>query len=63
MQGSTATQLSTSSRAVSTLTDDVQHFIDNPGLIVDMDRQSRFLAEERFDVEIVNTRMIETVEL
>ena len=50
-------------RDASSLADAMQHFIDNPALIVDMGRQSRILAEERFDVKAINARMMEIMEL
>ncbi|WP_242218918.1 glycosyltransferase family 4 protein [Shinella zoogloeoides] len=50
-------------RDASSLADAMQHFIDNPALIVEMGRQSRILAEERFDVKAINARMMEIMEL
>ncbi|MCP8882622.1 glycosyltransferase family 4 protein [Devosia sp. XJ19-1] len=41
----------------------MQHFIDDPRRIVDMGRQSRLLAEQRFDVRVINARMLEVMEL
>jgi glycosyltransferase involved in cell wall biosynthesis len=41
----------------------MQQFIDNPRQIVDMGRQSRLLAEQRFDVRVINARMLEVMGL
>ena len=41
----------------------MQHFVDRPGLVIDMGRQSRLLAETRFDVRRINARMIEVMGL
>lgn len=50
-------------RDVPSLVDAMQRFIDNPTLIKDMGIQSRRLAEERFDVRKVNTRIIDILGL
>ena len=41
----------------------MQKFIDNPGLISDMGRQSRQMAEERFDVSEINRGIIRAMGL
>lgn len=50
-------------RDALSLADAMRRFIDNPNLISDMGRQSRRLAEERFDVRKVNARIIDTLGL
>lgn len=45
-------------RDPQTLADRMMRFLDQPGLIESMGRESRRLAEERFDVHKVNRRLI-----
>lgn len=46
-------------RDVGALVEAMERFIEEPGLIEPMGRESRRLAEERFDVRKVNARLIE----
>jgi glycosyltransferase involved in cell wall biosynthesis len=50
-------------RNASALASAMQRFIDNPDLIVDMGRESRRLAEERFDVREANQRVMKVLGL
>ncbi|MXO02732.1 glycosyltransferase, partial [Shinella zoogloeoides] len=50
-------------RDAPALADAMQHFIDNPDLIVEMGGQSRILAEGRFDVKAINARIMKTLGL
>lgn len=50
-------------RDVESLASAMQRFIEDPQLIADMGRQSRILAEERFDVRKVNSKIIEEMGL
>ena len=48
-------------RDAQALSEAMQKFIDKPNLIVEMGRESRRLAEERFDVHKVNRRLIDFI--
>nr|CAD6596168.1 glycosyltransferase family 1 protein [Rhizobium sp. Khangiran2] len=50
-------------RDIETLASAMQRFIHEPHLIPEMGRQSRILAEERFDVRKVNVKILETMGL
>ena len=45
-------------RDVDSLVAAMERFIRDPGLIPTMGRASRTLAEERFDVHVINARML-----
>jgi glycosyltransferase involved in cell wall biosynthesis len=50
-------------RDVGALIEAMLHFIQNPNLILTMGRESRRLAEERFDVQKVNTKLIKILKV
>jgi glycosyltransferase involved in cell wall biosynthesis len=50
-------------RDAGSLAEAMIRFIERPGLIGSMGRESRRLAEERFDVNVVNTRLFEILGL
>lgn len=50
-------------RDPTALSDVMQRFIETPGLIAEMGNNSRALAAEKFDVEIVNRRMLDEMHL
>lgn len=45
-------------RDVPALVRAMRLFVDNPGLLDEMGHQSRLLAEERFDVDVINDKLI-----
>jgi glycosyltransferase involved in cell wall biosynthesis len=48
-------------RDVNALGATMLRFIENPGLIASMGQQSRRIAEERFDVYIINARLLKVI--
>ena len=48
-------------RDPASLVNALVQFVEDPGLIVSMGRESRRLAEERFDARVINERLIEII--